>query len=215
MLFDEPTSALDPELVGEVLDVMRGLAARRHDDDRRHARDGLRPRGRRPARVHGRRRRSSSRARRARCSASPRERAHAGVPVEASSKPSACKSPAFELAELQILDHRHECVDGRVGRPGAGACGGTRRAVRADSTPPSSPGSRRGRTAPSKAERACRTPSNSSPAPCSYAAITERQRRGARLASELKNPFAPEPERGQRLQRTAHVNVDPCRRLRR
>jgi polar amino acid transport system ATP-binding protein len=27
MLFDEPTSALDPELVGEVLDVMRRLAA--------------------------------------------------------------------------------------------------------------------------------------------------------------------------------------------
>jgi polar amino acid transport system ATP-binding protein len=27
MLFDEPTSALDRELVGEVLDVMRGLAA--------------------------------------------------------------------------------------------------------------------------------------------------------------------------------------------
>ena len=27
MLFDEPTSALDPELVGEVRDVMRGLAA--------------------------------------------------------------------------------------------------------------------------------------------------------------------------------------------
>jgi polar amino acid transport system ATP-binding protein len=27
MLFDEPTSSLDPELVGEVLDVMRGLAA--------------------------------------------------------------------------------------------------------------------------------------------------------------------------------------------
>jgi polar amino acid transport system ATP-binding protein len=26
MLFDEPTSALDPELVGEVLDVMRGLS---------------------------------------------------------------------------------------------------------------------------------------------------------------------------------------------
>jgi polar amino acid transport system ATP-binding protein len=26
MLFDEPTSALDPELVGDVLDVMRGLA---------------------------------------------------------------------------------------------------------------------------------------------------------------------------------------------
>jgi ABC-type polar amino acid transport system ATPase subunit len=28
MLFDEPTSALDPEMVGEVLDVMRGLAVR-------------------------------------------------------------------------------------------------------------------------------------------------------------------------------------------
>jgi polar amino acid transport system ATP-binding protein len=28
MLFDEPTSALDPELVGEVLDVMRNLAKR-------------------------------------------------------------------------------------------------------------------------------------------------------------------------------------------
>jgi octopine/nopaline transport system ATP-binding protein len=27
MLFDEPTSALDPELVGEVLRVMRGLAS--------------------------------------------------------------------------------------------------------------------------------------------------------------------------------------------
>jgi polar amino acid transport system ATP-binding protein len=27
MLFDEPTSALDPEMVGEVLEVMRGLAA--------------------------------------------------------------------------------------------------------------------------------------------------------------------------------------------
>ena len=26
MLFDEPTSALDPELIGEVLDVMRALA---------------------------------------------------------------------------------------------------------------------------------------------------------------------------------------------
>jgi ABC-type polar amino acid transport system ATPase subunit len=26
MLFDEPTSALDPELVGEVLDVIRSLA---------------------------------------------------------------------------------------------------------------------------------------------------------------------------------------------
>ena len=36
MLFDEPTSALDPELVGEVLDAMRQLAERGHDDGRRH-----------------------------------------------------------------------------------------------------------------------------------------------------------------------------------
>ena len=28
MLFDEPTSALDPEMVGEVLDVMKSLAER-------------------------------------------------------------------------------------------------------------------------------------------------------------------------------------------
>ncbi len=47
LLFDEPTSALDPELVGEVLDVMRALAACRDDDDRRHPRDGVRPRSRR------------------------------------------------------------------------------------------------------------------------------------------------------------------------
>ena len=43
MLFDEPTSALDPELVGDVLDVMRGLAKRRDDDDRRHPRDRASP----------------------------------------------------------------------------------------------------------------------------------------------------------------------------
>ena len=55
MLFDEPTSALDPEMINEVLDVMVGLAARRHDDDRRDPRDGLRPQGRRPRRLHGRR----------------------------------------------------------------------------------------------------------------------------------------------------------------
>ena len=46
MLFDEPTSALDPEMVGEVLDLMRDLAK----DGM--TRDGLRPRGRRPRRLH-------------------------------------------------------------------------------------------------------------------------------------------------------------------
>ena len=44
MLFDEPTTALDPEMIGEVLEVMEELARRRDDDDRRHARDGLRAR---------------------------------------------------------------------------------------------------------------------------------------------------------------------------
>ena len=43
MLFDEPTSALDPELVGEVLKVMRAARRRRHDDDRGDPRDELRP----------------------------------------------------------------------------------------------------------------------------------------------------------------------------
>ena len=36
MLFDEPTSALDPEMVGEVLAVMKELAQRRHDDGSRY-----------------------------------------------------------------------------------------------------------------------------------------------------------------------------------
>ena len=36
ILFDEPTSALDPEMVGEVLDVMKELAAGRHDHGSRH-----------------------------------------------------------------------------------------------------------------------------------------------------------------------------------
>ena len=67
MLFDEPTSALDPELVGEVLVVMKRLAA-----------DGMtmvvvthemafRPRGGRPRGVHGRRDVWSSKARPATC----------------------------------------------------------------------------------------------------------------------------------------------------
>jgi hypothetical protein len=53
MLFDEPTSALDPEMVNEVLDVMVGPREGRHDDDGRHARDGLRAQGRAPRDLHG------------------------------------------------------------------------------------------------------------------------------------------------------------------
>ncbi len=48
LLLDEVTSALDPELVTEVLDTIRGLAARRHDHAHRQPRDGLRARGRQP-----------------------------------------------------------------------------------------------------------------------------------------------------------------------
>ena len=70
MLFDEPTSALDPEMVDEVLDVMDELAKRRHDDDRRHPRDGLRPPGGQPGGLHGRR--SDRRDRRRRTPSSPR-----------------------------------------------------------------------------------------------------------------------------------------------
>ena len=58
LLLDEVTSALDPELVAEVLDVIRELATRRHDDGHRHARDGLRPRHRRPGLLPGCRGRS-------------------------------------------------------------------------------------------------------------------------------------------------------------
>ena len=53
MLFDEATSALDPELVGDVLRVMRQLGGRGNDHDRGHPRDGLCPRRGGPRRVHG------------------------------------------------------------------------------------------------------------------------------------------------------------------
>ena len=53
MLFDEPTSALDPEMINEVLDVMVRAREGRHDDDGRHARDGLREQGRQPRDLHG------------------------------------------------------------------------------------------------------------------------------------------------------------------
>ena len=72
MLFDEPTSALDPEMISEVLDVMVELRPRGHDDGRRHPRDGLRPQGRRPRRLHGRGPRSSRSARRPSSSTTPR-----------------------------------------------------------------------------------------------------------------------------------------------
>ena len=54
MLFDEPTSALDPELVGEVLAVMRRVAESGMTMVDRHARAQLRARDRRLQRLHGR-----------------------------------------------------------------------------------------------------------------------------------------------------------------
>ena len=46
MLLDEITSALDPQLVSEVLQLVRDLTRGRHDDDHRDARDELRARHR-------------------------------------------------------------------------------------------------------------------------------------------------------------------------
>ena len=47
LLLDEITSALDPELVGEVLAIVRELAAPRDHDPHGDPRDGLRQAGRR------------------------------------------------------------------------------------------------------------------------------------------------------------------------
>ena len=55
MLFDEPTSALDPEMVGEVLAVMRSLAEEGMTMMCVTPRNGLRARRGRPGLVHGRR----------------------------------------------------------------------------------------------------------------------------------------------------------------
>ena len=61
MLFDEPTSALDPELVGEVLRVMRGLAEEGRTMAGGHPRDGFRPGGIRSGDVSSRRPRGGER----------------------------------------------------------------------------------------------------------------------------------------------------------
>ena len=55
LLFDEPTSALDPELVGEVLRVMRQLAEEGRTMVIVTARNGLRARGRGPRDLPARR----------------------------------------------------------------------------------------------------------------------------------------------------------------
>ena len=71
MLFDEVTSALDPELVNEVLLRHAGPGCRRNDHGGRHPRDGLRPGGRDPARLHGPGHDPGGRPRRGTCSPTP------------------------------------------------------------------------------------------------------------------------------------------------
>jgi polar amino acid transport system ATP-binding protein len=78
LLFDEPTSALDPELVGEVLRVIRSLAEEGPHDAAGDARDRLRLPLRQPRALH--RRRRDPRAGHARPGAqAPDRAAHAGV----------------------------------------------------------------------------------------------------------------------------------------
>ena len=67
ILFDEVTSALDPELVGEVLDVIRESGRGRYDDGSGHPRDGICPRGRKDGRLHERWRHCRDRARPTTC----------------------------------------------------------------------------------------------------------------------------------------------------
>ena len=55
MFFDEPTSALDPEMIGEVLDVMRTMAKEGMTMMVGQPRNGLHPRSRRPHSLSGRR----------------------------------------------------------------------------------------------------------------------------------------------------------------
>ena len=86
LLFDEPTSALDPELVGDVLTVIKELSDEGWTMVDRHPRAGLRPRGRRRGGLHGRRRRrraraARGRARRAAARAHPAVRTPAAAPV--------------------------------------------------------------------------------------------------------------------------------------
>ena len=88
--------ALDPELVAEVLDVIRELARSGHDDGHRHPRDGLRPRHRQPGLLP--RRRPDPRGRAAGADLRRAARgADAAVPRSGSSRPAGC-SPAGRRA---------------------------------------------------------------------------------------------------------------------
>ena len=89
LLLDEITSALDPELVAEVLALIRELAGVRDDDAHRDPRDGLRPRHRQPGLFHRRGPDPRVRARRPSCSRRP-ARSGPGGSSSGSSTPDGC-----------------------------------------------------------------------------------------------------------------------------
>ncbi len=92
MLFDEVTSALDPELVGEVLNLIRELKAEGMTMVRGHPRDGIRPRGRRPGLLPRRWPGVGARAR-PRSSSAPRGNRGPSNSSPASSRPAASDRP--------------------------------------------------------------------------------------------------------------------------
>ena len=99
MLLDEITSALDPELIGEVLDVVRGLKAAGHDDAVRHPRDGVRPRDQRPGVLPAPRTDPRGRSARSRSSANRPNRAPASS-SSGSSTPAASDRTHPALPEI-------------------------------------------------------------------------------------------------------------------
>ena len=80
MLFDEATSALDPELVRDVLGVMKGLAKGGMTMIVVTHEMGFRPRRGRPRHLHGRRLHRGAGARPKRCSTTPKSRSDEGLP---------------------------------------------------------------------------------------------------------------------------------------
>ena len=89
MLLDEITSALDPELVGEVLDVVREPARDGHDDAAGHPRDVVRPGDQRPRVLPRRRAHRRVRPARRRSSAT-RPRSAPAASSSGSSTPGGC-----------------------------------------------------------------------------------------------------------------------------
>ena len=126
MLFDEVTSALDPELVAEVLDVMRQLSAGGHDDGDRYPRDGFRAGVRAPRAVHGGRRdRRTGRARKA--VPGPAVEAVAGLRSSASNRAINCEhSPHAQTQPGQRRSMSNPASDQEGARSRSGPLSGLR-----------------------------------------------------------------------------------------